>query len=100
LSKNVFKNIKVKKKKYHTKGVIRSHKSNNTDNAVAHCERTNRQAMVGKTVHRKLKIEQNQDSINVREYRRANQKWTIKRNWQQDEEKNIRNKICAGHHYS
>ena len=34
------------------------------------------------TLHRKLTIEQNQDSINVREYRRANQKWTIKRNWQ------------------
>ena len=26
--------------------------------------------------------------INVREYRRGNQKWTIQRNWQQDDKKN------------
>ena len=25
--------------------------------------------------------------INIREYRRVNQKWTIQRNWKQDEEK-------------
>ena len=29
--------------------------------------------------------------INVREYRRGNQKWTIQRNWQQDEEKQNKN---------
>ena len=34
--------------------------------------------------------------INVREYRRGNQKWKIQRNCQQDEEK--QNTICVGHH--
>jgi hypothetical protein len=29
--------------------------------------------------------------INVREYRKDNQKWTIQRNWQQDEEKQSKN---------
>ena len=29
--------------------------------------------------------------INVREYRRGNQKWTILKNWQQDEEKQNKN---------
>ena len=30
-------------------------------------------------------------NINAREYRRNKQKWTIQRNWQQDEEKQIKN---------
>jgi hypothetical protein len=39
--------------------------------------------------------------INVREYRRGNQKWTIERNWKhvqvtQDEEKQKHNTICVG----
>jgi hypothetical protein len=29
--------------------------------------------------------------MNVRKYRRGNQKWTIQRNWQQDEEKQNKN---------
>jgi hypothetical protein len=42
--------------------------------------------------------------INVREYRRGNQKWTIQRNWQhgtQDEEKKPKhNTICARLHHT
>jgi len=35
--------------------------------------------------------------INVREYRRWNKKWTIQRNWQQDDEKQNKkhNTICC-----
>ena len=42
--------------------------------------------------------------INIREYRRGNQQWTIQRNWQhwvhktQDEDKH--NAICVEHHYT
>ena len=35
--------------------------------------------------------------INVREYRRGNQKWTIQRNWQHRLRK--KNTICVRHHY-
>ena len=38
--------------------------------------------------------------INVREYGRGNQQWTIQRNWQQDEEKQNEDTICVGHHYT
>jgi hypothetical protein len=38
--------------------------------------------------------------INIREYRRGNQKWKIQRNWQQDEEKQSNNTKCIGHHYA
>ena len=40
--------------------------------------------------------------INVREYRRGNQKRTIQRNWQQDEEKQNKkhNTVCVGHHFT
>jgi hypothetical protein len=41
--------------------------------------------------------------INVREYRRGNQKWKIQRNWQQctqSEGKTKHNTICVGHHYT
>ena len=38
-------------------------------------------------VHEKIK----QMQINVREYLRGNQKWTIQKNWQQDEEKQNKN---------
>jgi hypothetical protein len=38
--------------------------------------------------------------INVKEYRRTNKKWTIQRNWQQDEDtKQKHSTICVGHHY-
>ena len=42
--------------------------------------------------------------INVREYRRGNEKWTIQRNWQHrvhkmTESKQNHNAICVGHHY-
>ena len=44
--------------------------------------------------------------LNVRAYRRGNQKWTIQRKWQhkcaQDEEKitnQKHNTLCVGHHY-
>jgi len=33
----------------------------------------------------------NMHEVNVREYRRGNQKWTIQRNWQQGEEKQSKN---------
>ena len=35
--------------------------------------------------------------INAREYRKDNQKWTIQRNWQDEEKQNA---ICVGHHYT
>jgi hypothetical protein len=43
--------------------------------------------------------------INVREYRRANQKWTIQRNWQHRSHKTKKknekhNIIFVGHHYA
>jgi len=45
--------------------------------------------------------------LNVREYRRINQKWTIQRNWQHMVHKTRRRKtkqkhntICVGHHYT
>ena len=38
-------------------------------------------------VHEQIK----QMQINVREYLRGNQKWTIQKNWQQDEEKQNKN---------
>jgi hypothetical protein len=43
--------------------------------------------------------------INVREYRRGNQKLTIQRNWQNREHKTEKTKqkqitICVGHHYT
>jgi hypothetical protein len=42
--------------------------------------------------------------INVREYRRGNQKWTIQRNWQHRVHKTKKNKknntICVGNHYA
>jgi hypothetical protein len=42
--------------------------------------------------------------INVREFRRGNQKWTIQRNWQQrvhktKKTKQKHNTICVGNHY-
>jgi len=40
-------------------------------------------------------------SINVREYWKGNQKWTIQRNWQHRAHKTKKNKaICVGHHYT
>jgi len=38
-------------------------------------------------------------SINVREYWKGNQKWTIQRNWQHRVHKTKKNK-CVGHHYA
>ena len=45
--------------------------------------------------------------INVKEYRRGNQKWTIQRNWQhwvrytrRRKTKQKHNTICVGHRYS
>ena len=45
--------------------------------------------------------------INIREYQRDNQKWTIQRNWQHRVHKTKTNKvktqhntICVGHHYA
>jgi hypothetical protein len=46
------------------------------------------------------------DMINIREYWRDNQKWTIQRNWGHRVHKTKKNKsrqkhnmICVGHHY-
>jgi len=58
----------------------------------------------GNTGHtRRRKTQQ----INVREYRRGNQKWTIQRNWQHRAHKTEKNKTktqhnttCVGHHYA
>jgi len=40
--------------------------------------------------------------INVKEYPRGNQKWTIQRNWQHrvQNTKKKHNTICVGHHYA
>jgi hypothetical protein len=44
-------------------------------------------------------------TIDVREYRRSNQRWTIQRNWQHRAQKTKQNKqkhntICVGNHYT
>jgi hypothetical protein len=60
-------------------------------------------ATLGKQDEGAIKNGQSRETGNIGyTRRRGNQKWTIQRNWQQDEDKqNIKHKtICVGHHYA